>query len=357
MGAPVLSTPRNTQLDGWRAFAVLGVMWLHWAPREWRGSLPFEIGLYFFLTLTGFLITRILLWEKNVGEASGHAWRGTAFSVFQRRRALRILLPCYAAMVFAWLVGASDIREHPLPYLAHFVNFHIALMPDWPSGTAHYWTLAIQQQFYLLWPLVVFFAPRRTLGLVFAGIALLAPLGRWVMLHHFPQVEHPGAISTSALDYFGLGALLALALSRGMPAGDRRLGIPAWIASAAYVALYTLDECGRPVPGLRHFQQTLVALMFAGLISATLKGLRGPLGRVLEHPWSQHLGRLSYGLYLFHTAVPLAVGKVLPWLWLPVFDGPLLAVRLLVFALVSWGLAWLCWRYLERPLGRLKAKV
>ncbi len=357
MPVRVLSKSRNTQLDGWRAFAVLGVMWLHWTPRGWHGGLPFEVGLYFFLTLTGFLITRILLWERGAGEASGHAWRWTAFAVFQWRRALRILIPCLVAILFAWVVGAEDLRKHPLPYLAQVVNFHIALLPEWPAGTAHYWTLAIQQQFYLLWPLAVFLAPRRALGLVFAGFTLLAPLSRWVLLHYFPQVMHPEMIPSSAFDYFGLGALLALALSRGMPAGDRRLGIPAWLGLAGYVALYVLDKSGRPVPGLRHFQQMLLALAFAGLISATLRGLGGPLGRMLEHSWAQHIGRLSYGLYLFHNAVPLALGKVLPWLWLPVFNGPLLAIRLLVFALASWGLAWLSWRWLEQPMDRLRAKV
>ena len=70
---------------------------------------------------------------------------------------------------------------------------------------------------------------------------------------------------------------------------------------------------------------------------------------MLDHPAVQHVGRLSYGLYLFHAPVPLFLGWVLPWLWHPVFDGPLLAVRLAVFALVSWGVAWLCWRWLEGP--------
>lgn len=329
-------------------------MWLHWAPNSWRGRFPFEIGLFFFLTLTGFLITRILLRERDAGETGGSAWRWSAFRAFQRRRALRILLPCYAAMAFAWLVGAPDIRNHPLPYLLHVGNFHIASLPEWPPGTAHYWTLAIQQQFYLLWPLVVFFAPRRALGWVFAGIALLAPLSRWILLHHFPHVEHPGLISSSALDYFGFGALLALALSRGMPAGDRRLSAAAWIAFAGYFVLYVAEQSGDPIAGLRHFQQSLVALMFIGLISATLRGFRGWPARLLEHPWVQHLGRLSYGLYLFHATVPLALGFVLPWLWHPVFDGPLLAARLVLFALASWGLAWLCWRYLEQPLDRIK---
>jgi len=349
-----LSAPRNTQLDGWRAFAVLGVIWLHWAPREWRGPLPFEIGLYFFLTLTGFLITRVLLRDRDAGEKLHKPWRKMATRHFLKRRAIRILVPCYVAMAFAWICGAPDMRSHPLVYLTHLANFHIAFLPEYPSGTAHYWTLAIQMQFYLLWPLLIFFAPRRWLAPLLLGFVALAPLSRWVLLHHFPQVINPGAISSSAADYFGMGALLALAMERGMQAGDRRLGIAAWISFACYVILYCLDEADRPIPGLRHFQQTFVSIVFAGLISATLRGFTGPLGKVLEHPVAQHIGRLSYGLYLFHTTIPLAIGKVMPFLWHPVFEGPMLAVRLIVFALASWGAAWLCWRYLEQPLDRFR---
>ena len=100
-----------------------------------------------------------------------------------------------------------------------------------------------------------------------------------------------------------------------------------------------------------HIQQTLVAAIFAGLISATLAGLRGPLGRLLEHPAIQHLGRISYGLYLFHTPMPLFLGKILPFLWLPAVPE---GVRMAVYFLASWGAARLCWRYLEQPLDRFR---
>ncbi len=324
-------------------------MWLHWAPREWRGAWPFEAGLYFFLVLTGFLITRILLRDRAAGEHLGKPWKRDGLRHFLRRRATRILIPCYAAMLFALAVGAPDIREHPLPYLAHTVNFHIALLPEWPSGTAHYWTLAIQVQFYLIWPLLIYFTPRRALLPAFLAITALAPLSRLILLHHFPEVHHPGAISTSALDYFGAGALLAWALDRGMQPGDRRVTLAAWAALLPYAVLYYLDETGRTVPGFRHIQQTLVAFIFAGLICATLAGLRGPLGALLEHPAIQHLGRLSYGLYLFHTPVPLFLGKVLPFLWHPAVPA---GARIPCYFLASWGAAWLCWRYLERSLDR-----
>lgn len=326
-------------------------MWLHWAPYEWRGPLPFEIGLFFFLTLTGFLITRILLRYRGM-EESGSPWRREAFREFMGRRFARILTPCYAAMGFALLVGARDIREHPWAYLLHVSNFHMAWLPEWPWGTAHYWTLAIQMQFYLFWPVVVFFAPRRSLAWVFAAAVLLAPLSRLLLERFVPEVHFSQAITTSAMDYFGCGALLALALERGMRPGDGRLRALSWVCLAAYLVLYVANEAGHRIPVLWPLQQTLLAIAVCGLISATLAGLGGPLGRVLDHGATQHIGRISYGLYLFHTLVPLALGRLLPQLWMPVFDGPLRGLRLLVFAVAAWLMAWACWRWLEKPSAR-----
>lgn len=322
-------------------------MWLHWAPAAWRGPIPFEIGLFYFLTLTGFLITRVLLHERTAAEGRGGRWRTNAYLHFQKRRLGRILLPCYAAMLFAIVVGAPDIRAHWPAYFGHWSNFHMAGLEKWPSGTAHYWTLAVQMQFYLFWPPVVFLVPRKWLGRVFVGFVAIAPVARLVMAREFPEIHHSEAITFTAMDYFGVGALLALALERGMKAGDPRLKWASVMAFAGYAALYVSSELGRPVGGWRYVQQTLVSVVFAGLISSTLAGFGGIREKILEHPAVQQVARLSFGLYLFHTPVPLLLGQVLPWLWRPFFSGPWLSVRLGAFALTSWGLAWLCWRFLE----------
>ncbi len=322
-------------------------MWFHWAPPAWRAGLPFEIGLYYFLTLTGFLITRILLREREAGEKSGKPWRAAALRDFLKRRFSRILVPCYVAMLFALLVGAADIRQHPLVYFTHVSNFHIAWLDQWPPGTAHYWTLAIQIQFYLLWPLVVFFTPHKWLGRVFVFCIALAPVSRFIVENGFPEIHHPGTITSSALDYFSVGALLALALKRGMNPTNRKFKPAACLSCCVYVVLYSAYESGYKIPSLCYIQQTLLSVAFAGLISFTLVGFSGIVGRLLNHPAVQHVGRLSYGLYLFHTSVPLLLGWVMPFLWFPVFSGPLLGIRLIVFAVVSWGLAWFCWRWLE----------
>lgn len=345
---------RNHQLDGWRALSVLGVMWHHWAPAAWRGPFPFEIGLYFFLTLTGFLITGILLRERDRGGSDGRPWKACAFRQFQLRRSLRILIPCYAAMGFGLLVGAPDLREHPLPYFLQVSNFHLARLAEWPAGTAHYWTLAIQQQFYLLWPLVVFLAPKRWLAGVFTALFLVAPLSRFVLLHHFPDVTNPGAITTSAFDYLSGGALLALLLHRGLKPGDRRLRITAIVGFFLWLGLYATERMDAQLPGLRHFQQSFLTLAMLGLIGASLAGFRPWLARVLESGPLQNLARLSYSLYLLHATVPLGLGWVAAPLWHPAVPE---IARIAAFFLVSCGLSWWSWRFIEKPTDRLRDRL
>jgi peptidoglycan/LPS O-acetylase OafA/YrhL len=343
-----VAAQRNQQLDGWRAFAVVGVMWVHWSPRPWHNSLPFELGLFYFLTLTGFLLTRILLRERTIGEASPGKWRWSCYFRFQKRRMTRILVPCYAAMLFAIAVGAQDIRQHPFAYFLHWANFHIAYLPDWPPGTSHYWTLAVQVQFYLVWPLVVLLVPRRWLGTAMLACVAMAPISRYIIETWFLKIIHDQAIPSESMDYFGCGALLALAMERGMPADDRRLRVGAWLAFAGYAILYVFLDFGRPVPVLEYFKQTLISIAFAGLIAASMAGFHGIAGKILEHPAVQRVAQLSFGLYLFHTPVPLLVGFVLPWLWAPAlqnFPGELLKVS--VFSVFAWCCAVLSWKYLE----------
>jgi peptidoglycan/LPS O-acetylase OafA/YrhL len=140
-----------------------------------------------------------------------------------------------------------------------------------------------------------------------------------------------------------------------MVLGDGRLRGCAWLAFGGYLLLYGCNEVGRPIAGLCFIQQTLVSVVFAGLISATLAGFRGVLGKILDHPVIQHVGRISFGLYLFHAPMPLLLGWILPWLWHPFFSGPWLMLRILVFGLASWGAAFGCHRYLEHRSFREKS--
>lgn len=349
---------RATQIDGLRAFAMLGVACVHWLPREVRGPFPFELGLFYFLVLTGYLITGALLRDRDRGETSGRSWKGAAMKQFQLRRGLRILAPYYAAVIFAILMGAHDIRSSLPWYLLQGSNLHMALT-GWPDFTAHFWSLAAQHQFYVLWPFVIWWLPKRWLPGVMIAFVAIAPISRAFSPMLKPWFLMPDLLPTNACDYLGLGGLLALSVHRGMNFDHSGLRCGAWLSFLGYAILYSLHEAGRTVPGLHVIQQTLLSIACCGLIAAASSGFKDWRGRVLDHPAIQHLGRISYSLYLFHNLSPLLAGKILPWLWWnPWFEHGLgFSIRVIVFALLSWLLGWLCWRFIEVPMQGMKARI
>lgn len=343
--------PRIAQIDGLRGLAFLGVAWLHWTPAGWHAALPWEIGLFLFFVLSGMLVTRNLLAARD--RAADGGGRLAAARAFLGRRQWRLLAPYYAALALALLLGAGDIRQSPFWYLLHLVNIHIALDGSWPGGIAHFWTLSAQQQFYLLWPWLVLFLPRRALVPALAALGALSPLWRAAtpqLLRHFAD---PSMLPVSSLDYFACGSLLGVMLHSGRAPSGRAFALGGWLCFAGYAALYGAWRAGHPVPWLASLQQTLLAGAFAVLAGCAHQGLRGRVGRFLSHPALVRLGTLSYGLYLFHNFAPLLAGKVAFFLWHPALCEPLAtALRLPVYAALAWGMAVCCQRWIEAPLAR-----
>jgi peptidoglycan/LPS O-acetylase OafA/YrhL len=350
---------RAVQLDGVRAIAMMAICWDHWCPANWPRVFPFEVFLFLFLVLTGYLITGSLLRERDRSEARGGAWKAAALRNYQIRRGLRILAPYYAALVLAWIVRAPDVIGPGLPwYVSHVSNVHMAMLGAWPSGTNHFWSLAVQQQFYLIWPFVIWFMPQRWLVPVLLGFTALAPLSR--VLHGFFQdwVAWPELLTWTCFDYFGIGALFALAVHRGMSLESPGLRWVAGIGLAGYVGISGAHGLGWPTFGLRVVQQTLLSAAWCGLIATALVGFSGGLRRLLEHPGIQRIGQLSYGLYLFHNLAPLVTGKLFWFLWNGSFENGVGA--LLIIALnagIAWSLTLASWRWIEQPLQGVRAKL
>lgn len=348
---------RATQIDGLRAIAMLGVACVHWLPGHIRGAIPFELGLFFFLVLTGYLITGSLLRERDRGEASGTPWRAGAMKNFQIRRGLRILAPYYAAVAFAWLIWTPGFHQALPWYLFQLSNFYMALH-GWADSTSHFWSLAVQHQFYVLWPFLIWWVPRRWMVPVLVAFVAIAPAARAIDGRLTEWFVLPDLLSWTACDYLGIGSLLAVAVHRGLKFDAPVLRITAWVGFAGYLALYLSQQSGHPVPGLRLIQQTLLSIACCGMIAAAAVGFRGWRGALLDSRAMQHLGKLSYGLYLFHNLAPRVSGGVFPWLWNPFFEtGAGLAIRISCFALLSWLMAWLCWRFVEVPTQGVKARM
>jgi peptidoglycan/LPS O-acetylase OafA/YrhL len=134
-----------------------------------------------------------------------------------------------------------------------------------------------------------------------------------------------------------------------------------WLAAvglAGYLGIFGSHAMGWPTFGLRAFQQTLLALAWCGFIAAALVGFSGLTGRILEHPAIQQIGRLSYGLYLFHNLAPLVTGKLFWFLWDGSFEnGPGAILIIVLNAAIAWGLTLASWRWIEQPLQGVRARL
>jgi peptidoglycan/LPS O-acetylase OafA/YrhL len=349
---------RAVQLDGLRAIAMIAICWDHWCPPGWPRVFPFEVFLFFFLVLTGYLITGSLLRERDRGEARGGSWKAAALKTYQVRRGLRILAPYYTALALALMVALPDVLPGLGWYVFHLSNFHIATLGYWPVGTNHFWSLAMQQQFYLIWPFVIWFLPRRFLVFAVLAFSVIGPISRMFHDSLLPWFVWPQVLTWASFDYFGIGGLLALAVHRGMNLDSPALRGLSFFALTGYLGIFGAHALGWPTFGLRSFQQTLLALALCGLIAKTSVGFSGPLKTVMEHPAIQKIGQLSYGVYLFHNLAPLVAGKIFWFLWGDFFQNPAgTFLRILAFAAVTWGLTLASWRWIELPLQGVRKKI
>jgi peptidoglycan/LPS O-acetylase OafA/YrhL len=243
-------------------------------------------------------------------------------------------------------------------YVFHLSNFHIATLPDWPGGTNHFWSLAMQQQFYLIWPFVIWFVPRKWLVPALLAFTAIGPTTRFFYDSFKPWFVNPGILTWCNLDYFGIGALFALAVHRGMALDSPGLKLISCLGLAGYLAIFGAHEMKWQTFGLRPLQQTFLAIAWCGFIAGGLAGYGGPIGKCLESAFLQRVGQVSYGIYLFHNLAPLVAGKLFFFLWWGPFDslaGEVL--RIPVYGGVTWALTIASWRWIEKPLQDVRAKI
>lgn len=342
------------QLDVLRAFAVLAVVWSHWGPASWQGGLPWGlIGVQIFFVLSGFLITGILLDAKEgVESPGGGLTRGQVMRHFYMRRALRLVPAYYVVLTLALVANVGTLRSCYPWHFAYLSNWFFIRHGGWDRALSPFWTLAVEEQFYLCWPLVVLWVGRRALPRVFL-IVLLAGVsyrvaGAWFMADvPLYWVATPGQVHALAL-----GALLAW-WTRQPPRWwqtYRAYRIP--LATGLLAAAALAHFC---VPG--EFgtlgRELALAGVFGIMIQAAPEVRDGAMGWLLHQPVLRHIGKISYGIYLWHdfSARPAAwladrlpLGLQSPW--------ALFAAR----AAFTLGVVWLSWYGLEQPAMRLKRR-
>jgi len=378
---PATARPaRLPALDGLRGIAILLVMVYHFSYGGHFSSSPVDaaygwvsglgwVGVDLFFVLSGFLITGIL---SDSRERVGY------FSSFYARRALRIF-PLYYAFVLVVLpvaarVGAPDpahllgrLRESLGWYLGYGVNFMLAFNGGWKAdilSTAHLWSLAVEEQFYLIWPPLVLLLSRRALMRTSAVLAAAALLIRVAMRLGGGGEVAAYVLPFARMDALLLGALVALAVRELGSVAPLARRAPRVLAVSGVVAAATLAAAPARLSSGSPWVQTVglsaIAVFFAALLVTALAAPEGSRwGRLLRAPLLATLGKYSYALYIFHPLVMTTLQSV-GWgvdRFAFVGWGLQIGVHLVFTAfatLMSLAVAWLSWTLMERHFLRLK---
>ena len=337
--AKPFALPYNRALDGLRGVAIALVILSHAHAPLFDGAF---YGVDLFFVLSGFLITSLLLQELDANGRIDY-WR------FYRRRLFR-LIPALALFLAAYCLLApliwpdlTDVYSDALVSLLYLADYGIAFFNS-PDTLLHMWSLAVEEHYYLLWPpllaLLARYAPPGKLWRPALGLLALAWAWRalWVAQgQQFYEVFF--RFDTRATGLLA-GSLLA-ALMREQPAWfawlRQRLAHGMWLVLAVPLLMaHAWDDMNAMLWGL-----TVVECATALVLLAALQR-RGAVYEALSAPALALLGRLSYGVYLWHYPVVRYLRAHLPW---PATVALGLLISLLLAALSyytveRWGLAW-----------------
>ena len=350
-------------IDGWRAVAAAMVLLAHFFPHHAPPNTWLHLGatgVIIFFIISGYLISTILFAAKE-SVAAGRLGTGGALRRFYIRRALRIAPIYYGSIAALCLIGSQAVRDGVWWHVTYTTNFAQVFGGLDFKNAAHFWTLAVEEQFYFVWPLVVLAVPRARLGgmirAVFVGSAAVVLLGAaggasWELLTALPVGGSSFALSFGALLAYGrfYGKGIALAHARAA----LWLGGPAlafsqfiwWRQGGGAAAYDRLDY---------KLTYILAVTLFCGWLFIRSLAPGSGLARVLSWPALRYLGRISYGVYVCHWLLDPYYVSIWKRLGLhatlgQVAEGGLKSATVVILAALSWH----CF---EKPILSLKDRL
>ena len=363
-------------LDGLRGVAIILVLFWHLLPSSVFGDrivlVPLKLiremgwtGVDLFFVLSGFLITTILL--RNKGSK-------TYFRAFYARRILRIF-PLYYLLLAICIFILPEIaylekyeffwrdEGNPIWYWLYLANFRYGLDVPEHQFLGVTWSLSIEEQYYVVWPLVVWLFRWRTLVYIEIGLILMSVLLRFYFVE-FSGYSYKFSyfFTLTHLDGLAIGGLLALGLHRATEC-EKALNIFGrllplwlllWVAIAAYSQNFGTSRYATYDPTMLKYGYLVTALFFGSLL---LNCIRGPnwIGRCFDLAPLRSVGKYSFAMYLLHWPCTVLVNEVLAVTAPPLGQGTV--QTLLIFCIyfaVTYAVAYLVWIAFEGPINRQK---
>ncbi len=345
------------QLDSFRFFAVSLVIISHWLPNNKINLFPNGfLGVTFFFVLSGFLISSNLLAAKRKMTDEKITF-GQSIKTFYIRRTLRIF-PLYFLVIFLILFfGPAMFRGDFTWYLTYTPNLLIFKTRFWPGMLSHFWSLGVEEQFYLIWPFVILLSPWSSLRYLFLVLVLSSVAFKFLFFKLSGSFfTFYDILPISCFDAFGIGALLAF-YKKEMETSRFKWLVSGWALLIGIVSCFAIFRAG-----LAFLFGTVVSLTSAILIFHATISYRGIPGLVLNNRFLQYLGKISYGLYIYHNFMPwilrcltgreitypLPIRSInMAWLNSPVHAFFAELALLVIISSLSWY-------FFERPINNLK---
>jgi peptidoglycan/LPS O-acetylase OafA/YrhL len=358
------SIPRDPELDGLRGLAVAMVLLWHfigipaWSTPGWLPQALFKVfllggaGVDLFFVLSGFLITRIII-KRSQSDLR-------FLLAFYFRRALRILPPYFLLVLLFWIVVGAGINntvfnaDTPLwMHLTFTQNFWLAEHGTYgPDGIGVTWSVAIEEQYYLVFPLLALLLPRKSLPWALFIITFSSIVFRSFIFTMDPQNNFPADLHTLArLDGLAVGGLIACAFSDTRSFAWLRKHNALIMRVMVTMVVLTFFLVKRTSGAqMAYFGHTFLTILFGLVIINVLLNLGSSARwmRILRSKPLLFLGKISYSVYLFH---PLVLASAFLFAGLPKTLSGVEEIALLISSLaLTLFLCNLMFNKIEQPL-------
>ena len=338
------------QLDGLRALAVGAVLFSHWVPSKFQFDIPFGyLGVLLFFVLSGFLITSGLIRSRNAENPQNEIKK------FYIRRVLRIFPLYYFVILLAHFNSIPSISDNLIWHATYTSNFLYFFNQSWPQVGSHLWSLSVEEQFYLFWPFLMLLTPKSKLKRSLWAILIFS-----ITLHlvstqlNFKLIDKLPLLNLDALVAGGLVAFYKK--EHTITKFTSSLLI---LVMGAWLLCYVLTQIGYGDPLFHVARRFCMIAFFVWLISNAAVGFENSIGKIiLNNPLSLFLGKISYGIYLWHGFIELFFDH-LALTFPSAFPSEVIHFgisALFLKIVITIGISTLSWYLLESPFNNIKKR-
>ncbi len=345
-----------SKLDGLRAIAALMVILAHYLENL-NSSLSFKYGgngVQIFFTISGFLITFILLSQKNKNfELS----KTKMISSFMMKRALR-LFPIYYIFISAlfliskfgglWICPKGDewyYFTYTQNYLFYKINFQSPLLN-------HSWSLAVEEQFYLLWPFLIFFTPKKHELKLLVSVFFIGFVSKFYFYYYFTGIGTTKGVTFIHFDTLGIGALLAFIIHYKH---ENIINFLEKYSEILFSILFVLTTVFTYYAINEYLLALFLCFMSVFLVFMASSSKVYFIDSILNLSILNFLGKISYGIYLYHKPVPFFVDTFLAKTHIVSIENKLLLF--IIYVSITLLITIISWLTIEKYFLKLKDKI